>query len=189
MLCIIVSFVSCQDSEIESTDREVAKIDELQLDDFVKALDEYGNVVIPILRNQETRSENGIVSFTDEELEILKTECIYLAKEGRRLFLSMGITEEELNELYMGENECDIALAAVICTNMIKQNYSTRAITGNDYIDCALLVAGFDLSDALREGGEAAVKKVLKKVATKLLGPIGAAITVGEYVLCLGGIG
>ena len=57
-------------------------------------------------------------------------------------------------------------------------------------MDCAIEALGLNLGfgtlhDLAQEGLELTAKKFLKKVALRLLGPIGVAITVAEYAWCL----
>lgn len=72
---------------------------------------------------------------------------------------------------------------------------STRAITGNVYIDCALSAIGLDLATSVRTAIEKGVSKkialqlVKQAVKTTLGATYGAVVTVGLWNLCVGGIG
>ena len=87
--------------------------------------------------------------------------------------------------------------AGLIAMSSILDNdsSSTRAITGNVYIDCALSAIGLDLATTVRAAIEKGVSKkialqLVKQAAKTTLGTTcGVAVTVGLWGLCVGGIG
>lgn len=185
MIGLIVN--SCQNDEIGE---KQINIDDASLNKFSYVLSQYRQKIIPIIEKEEgSRSNGGYVEFTEEERIILEQEYKILALNGRELFMALDFTEEELNNIYYKGNTDDIALAAVFYSIFSENKLETRAITGNVYADCALAVAGFDVFTCLEGGGKVMVKKMLKTLAGKLLGPVGMALTIAEYTLCVGGFG
>jgi len=185
MIGLVVN--SCQNDEFIT---EQTSVDEVSLKRFSYALSQYRQKVTPIIQQrEEVRSNGGYVELTEEEKTILGNEYKILAQNGKDLFITLDFTEEELNEIYYKGNIDDIALAAILYCSFFENNSKTRAITGNIYADCALAVAGFDVFTCLEGGGKVMVKKMLKTLAGKFLGPVGMALTIGEYTLCVGGFG
>ena len=153
-------------------------------------MSQYRQKITPIIEKEEgSRSNGGYVELTEEERTILEHEYKILAQNGRELFMALDFTEEELNDIYYRGNTDDIALAAVFYSAFSDNKLEARAITGNVYADCALAVAGFDIFTCLERGGKVMVEKMLKTLAGKLLGPVGMALTIAEYTLCVGGFG
>ncbi len=86
-------------------------------------------------------------------------------------------------------------MAHQIVSYLDNNSSSTRAITGNVYIDCALSVIGLDLANTVRTAIEKGVSKkialqLVKQAAKTTLGSTCAVVvTVGLWGLCVGGIG
>lgn len=60
----------------------------------------------------------------------------------------------------------------------------------SDVGDCAIRAIGMDIfaglgSSAIKTWGKAAIKKAFKVAAKKIVGPVGVAITVVEFAVCM----
>lgn len=189
LFIFMIGFVanSCRNDEFGENE---INVDDASLKKFSYALSQYRQKITPIVqKEEESRNNGGYVELTEEERIILEHEYKILAQNGKELFLALDFTEEELNDIYYRGNTDDIALAAVFYNAFSENKLGTRAITGNVYADCALAVAGFDVFTCLEGRGKVMVKKMLKTLAGKLLGPVGMALTIAEYTLCVGGFG
>lgn len=112
-------------------------------------------------------------------------------------FSEIGLAKEEIIREIGNGNEEAVVYAGLIAMSSILDNdsSSTRAITGNVYIDCALSAIGLDLATTVRAAIEKGVSKkialqLVKQAAKTTLGTTcGVAVTVGLWGLCVGGIG
>ncbi len=147
---------------------------------------------------------------TEEEAqEILKP----VVNDGVALLKSFGVTEEEIINEFGSLDSPDIATAALAVhriNDMSQMSYfvkelndddyvyndfsfittSAYAQTGNVYLDCALVAVGVDtiveyFQGKIKSLGKKGVLKIIRKVATRTLGWVGAAVTVYAYVSCL----
>lgn len=183
LLMLGLAINSCQNEELVMTNKNMG------LDRFSNMLEKYNQKIIPIVNKAETRSNGKYIELTKEEKVILESEYKTLAKHSKELFITIGFTEKELNEIYCKSNTDDIAIAAFFYSTFTNSVSESRALTANVYVDCALAVAGFNLFDCIESGGKAMAKQMMKTMAKKMFGPVGAALTIAEYVLCVGGIG
>lgn len=185
VILIGLTMISCQKDDSVPIIHE-----DVSLDKFSDALSKYSQQVIPIIcGEEETRSNGGYVELTEEEKAVLESEYKILAKNGKELFMAIGFTEKELNDIYQNGNIDDISFAAALYCMYFQSQSESRSITGNIYADCALAVAGFDVFVCLESGGKVMIKKMMKTLAGKLLGPVGVAVTLAQYTLCVGGFG
>src|SRR5690606_14219635 len=118
--------------------------------------------------------ETGIPeSFESEEraLEYLNP----IANETKRILIEYGITDEEIIEELGSINDPKLSLVGI---GIITIN--TGDFDMDKAIYCLIEALGLDVFDAVREVGEVGTKKafvkILKGVATRVLGPIGIAI-------------
>ena len=80
----------------------------------------------------------------------------------------------------------------LIATPAYAQNYQAEATKRifRDVKDCVLEAlgadfAGFGFCSTAAQWTKATIKRVFKNIAKKALGPVGAAIAVGEFIFCL----
>ncbi len=158
-----------------------------------------------------TNTDSSQYSVTISETEV-RSALRPLVDESKNYFKSKGFTNDEINQMLIEENadETDLAILALIMTwaELDETEFSkndkgfnplelfvTKAYAedGNNYnkaFDCALKALGADLlssigGSSLKTWGKAAIKRAVKILAKKALGPIGAAICVAEFVYCM----
>ena len=113
----------------------------------------------------------------------------------------------EVEEFEVEENAVEtdlIALAMVITENEatypVARNYSSffvnsaQALTWSEVGHCASHALGMDVLFSLGSSGATVwtmgvIKTAFKKVAQRMMGPIGVAIAVVDFGFCLGGVG
>lgn len=131
---------------------------------------------------------------------------------SRKYLLEQDITEEELEQI-MAETKAsdeDIILVAMLLSGQdfkqvgqdvaknkswIPSIFATPCYAGwspnyDKILDCALSAIGLDFigfgfASTARSWGKAAIKKAFTTVAKRALGPVGAAIAVVEFGLCM----
>lgn len=141
-------------------------------------------------------ASDSIILIGDEKDVLEKNERILL-DASYDFFSEIGLTKEKIIREIGNGNEEAVIYAGLIAMSSILDNdsSSTRAITGNVYIDCALSVIGLDLATSVRTAIEKGVSKkialqlVKQAVKTTLGATYGAVVTVGLWGLCVGGIG
>lgn len=128
-------------------------------------------------------------------------------EEAKNYLNSKGYDNSDIAEIMDGDEDESSLIPLVIGMIEVEneQNYATsidfNLLFGNsmyaqswgDIVGCAIAATGLDVFDDLRglseAGGKSARKKILKKafkkIATKFMGPIGVAITVAEFAVCV----
>jgi len=147
---------------------------------------------------------------TEEEAQLILQPVMI---DGVDLLKSYGVTETEIIAEFGSLNSPDIATAAMAVyrvNDMAQSSYfveeledndyvlndfsfissTAYAQTGNTYLDCALVAVGVDavvdyFQGRIKSLGKKGVMKIIRKVASRTLGWVGAAITVYAYVGCL----
>lgn len=170
---------------------------------FKNTVDSINRLNYPYIKEGRTRSSklgnvNDII-LTDEEKVLLDKNKKILVEASFKMFESIGLPESEIKSIIGEGNEYAVVFAGLLayCATHDNEllNSSTRAMTGNTYIDCALSALGLDLAAGLRtaleEGVSKKVAKQLIKSAVKAsLGTsVGVSVTVLIWGLCVGGIG
>lgn len=195
-----VSFSSCKnDDVVEVTEIANEEISWNDVEEFNSKIMSFNSNVTPLFKTGKTRAMSSGDSeefvLTDSEKETIEKEVQELNQEAKEMFLKIGLTEEEIYEIIDEEHSENLALAAMLIMSAVHDNQeATRALTGNVYLDCAIVALGGDivsLGRGLYKYGltKAAAKAALRAAATRLSGPIGVALTVAAWGLCVGGIG
>jgi hypothetical protein len=200
-VCLLVSCNS-NDSIIDSPQDEELAYQETSWEmvkDFDSSIISFNQEILPILKKGRTRaiSKNDYDGFilNEEEQKTITEKFEILNEEAKKMFLRIGLTENEIYEIIDEEHPENLSLGALLVMSAVHDNQlSTRAITGNSYLDCAIGALGGDLyglGRSLYTHGltKAAVKMALNATAKRLSGGIGAALIVAEWMLCVGGIG
>lgn len=115
------------------------------------------------------------------------------------LFQTIGLSKKEIIKEIGEENRQAIIAAGILAMSITHDNCisepSTRSMTGNLYIDCALSAIGLDIATGIRTALEHGVskkvaKQLIKSALKASLGTTaGITITVALWGLCVGGIG
>lgn len=105
-------------------------------------------------------ASDSIILIGDEKDVLEKNERILL-DASYDFFSEIGLTKEEIIREIGNGNEEAVIYAGLIAMSSILDNdsSSTRAITGNVYIDCALSVIGLDLATSVRTAIEKEFRK------------------------------
>lgn len=197
LLCLVtISFILSCSNEINK--ERVIEKESLSINEglkFKSVIDSINRINYPYICVGKTRvADNNVdedIILTSEEEEILRSNEKALIDASYALFETIGLTKNEIiSELGEG-NENAVVYASLIATSIVLDNsITTRGITGNSYVDCALDVLGFDLISTVRT---AMTEGISKKVALKLIKQSikttlksSVVVSVGLWGLCMG---
>jgi len=130
-----------------------------------------------------------------------------LVEETKELLLTYNVTEEEVTREFEDPNDPRIALIGLFL--LAAENDEKKEIAGNfaqafgsfsiaqtnelteakpDWVDCMITAVGIDVAVEFLKGNitEAIAKKAIRKIASRVLGAIGAAIAAYEFASCMG---
>ncbi len=126
-----------------------------------------------------------------------------LIGEARRYLNARGLTNDDINIMIQeeGGQEVDLVAYAMVLSNIENGNITgmnfsnlfLNSAYAQDYVHCALEALGLDALYALGSSQasawtKAAMKKAFGAVAKRFLGPVGVAIAVVSFGLCLNGV-
>ncbi len=125
----------------------------------------------------------------------------------KELLRTFDLTESDLAEVFDDPNDPRISIVGLTILasennegNQIAMNFasilgtSVYAQSWGDIGRCAAAALGVDLIYGLTDAGASAawkrkaLKKLFKKVATRILGPVGVAIAIAEFGICVAGV-
>lgn len=117
---------------------------------------------------------------------------------------TLGLSNEDISQVLKETGSLESSLIPFAMSlaefgdfdNSVSYNFSNflinsaHAQTGRDVVRCALTALGADLFYALgtqdaTKWGKKALRKLMARVLPRFLGPIGVAITVGTFVVCM----
>ncbi len=128
-----------------------------------------------------------------------------LVIESKQYLYSKGLTEQDIQQMIQEENAAETDLIPLVMTLTAYENTQTVArnylellpinsayakLSWSDVGSCAMEAVGADALYALSQStasvwSVAVIKSVFKKTVSKMLGPVGTAIAVGEFGWCL----
>ncbi|MCF3108077.1 hypothetical protein LL912_04740 [Niabella sp. CC-SYL272] len=132
-----------------------------------------------------------------------------LILEARQYLYAKGFTEQDIQDMLIEANGREEDLVPFVMTltdieqkqqessnvvksylNFFTNTASAKELQGSDYVKCAMTAIGADFLWALGQSTAfawtvATMKTAFKKVASKFLGPIGVAIAVVSFGVCI----
>lgn len=151
---------------------------------------------------------NGDFTITVSKNELNGTMNPMIARSRKYLKEVKGFTDAEIQQMLL-ENDVDesqlVPLVMVVCEDEYKSGRDLQArsynfnlfatpcnawTTGSQVGDCAAKAIGADLLFSFAQSGakawsKAAIKKAFKTIAKRALGPVGAAVAVVEFAICM----
>lgn len=130
----------------------------------------------------------------------IRTALEPLVVEAKNYLISKGATTQQINEMLQEEGAEDIDLIPFVkaLTSAEAQQYVVKNITfpflseanANKILECGIKALGFDALAALAQSTASAwtwgaIKTAFKTVAKKMYGPIGVAVAVIEFGICM----
>lgn len=182
---------SCQtDDDIFNTSKK-----ELALKEFENT----AKLTLPLIKKSvdkyQLKSSNLSSKSTLDE-EYIKESLSPLINETKNLLLAYGITEKELQDNIGDLNNPDLIVVGLALfqaengNNEVSMNFGNLFATqiyAQDAYDCVLRSLGVTaLTEALRNGSKAALKKAVFKIAKRAIGWVGAAWAAYEFGDCMG---
>lgn len=140
-------------------------------------------------------------------IDKIKKSLSPLVREAKNYLISKGFTENDIEQMIAEENaeETDLIPLVMVATetengkftsnNLIffPSNFAYAKLKWSEVGHCALHALGADIVFSLASSSATfwtvtSLKVAFKTVAKRALGPIGAAIAVVDFGLCLGGV-
>ena len=157
---------------------------------------------------EDVQDPESIIEVSREEVLNIMDPMIEMSKKF--LIEEKDFSEDEIQEM-LEENDADesqlVPLVMLICEDEVKladlpeidDNHNNNLLptpryapksTGNHVLDCAIKAIGADVlvsaaQSGLKTWSKELIKKSFKVIAKRALGPIGAAIALVEFALCL----
>jgi len=201
LFATILIFQGCDEINAEDNSIQEAIVDLKQvLIENQVSLNQFSNSYYDSQQKSRANLASSNGSSEEEAIEVL----LPLLEKSKELLALYGVDDQQILEelgdvnyvrlivLAVGAMSYEESQGSLSSTNGMNVFLGNRlyAQTDNPYVDCAIQALGLNLGfgtlhDLAEEGLEKTVKKFLKKVAWRVLGPIGVAITVAEYAWCL----
>lgn len=130
-----------------------------------------------------------------------------LVEETKDLLLTYNVTEDEVTREFEDPNDPRIALVGLFLLAAENDEKKETAVhfaqafgtfsfaqttelaeAKPDWVDCMITAVGIDVAVEFLKGNvtEAIAKKAIRKIASRVLGAIGAAIAAYEFASCMG---
>lgn len=192
LTCLLLILNSCnRDNEIQKLDSATIK-------------NEFKEKAISIINKNSSKTGKTIAISTDDSQSLALTSLqlikSYGLSDSEIAYDLNGISDDKLIEAAMGIIAIEDAANKGI--ELFDPADNTSLVTGlekpldqygkkkSEVVHCALEAVGINaigqlINDGIRNMGKSAVKKLLKKVASRYLGYIGAAIAVHEFGDCM----
>ncbi len=191
LLCFLTAFfltlLSCSDSENEIFQNESSEIDEEKIEvaivDFKSSVSQNAQKIKETtLRCNYTRAD--VYDDDAAKNEDLKESLKPILEKSKYLLNAYGVTNENLEEIFSDGADAN----AIILAIAIAGTETEVSVTRSQVANCALDALGIPASLILG-GAESlttkAILKAAKKLATRSLGMVGAAIAVVDFAACM----
>lgn len=148
----------------------------------------------------DTLNPNYDISIIIPEQQI-ETALQPLVAEAKNYLIAKGITHQQITDMIQEEGAAEIDLIPFVKTliaveesqytiGKISLPFVTEASAMNRFLECGLAAIGGDALYALSQSSASAwtwstMKSVFKNVAKKFLGPIGVAVAVVSFGVCM----
>jgi len=138
-------------------------------------------------------------------LDAIEESLNPLVQQSKEFLYTKGFTEQDIQQMIQQENGSETDLIPLVMTitqaengNLVANNFNFLPInyaysyTWSEVGHCGMHALGVDLLFSLGSSSAtvwsmAAIKSAFKTVAKRMLGPIGVAIAVVDFGLCMGG--
>lgn len=157
--------------------------------------------------SEDDGMHDGEILLSESEV---KSSLAHLVQSSKRYLYSKGMSEEEIQEMLGEENADETVLVPFVMSlcDLEKQEYTfelsrsesntfnlfatTAYAANNDWAkvgSCAMQALGLDVITEFAYAGKvltkAAIKSIFKTAAKRILGPIGVAIALVEFGVCM----
>ncbi len=150
-----------------------------------------------------TGSPNHLIEVS---VEAVSNSLTPLINESKQYLYSKGFTESDIQQMLIEENglETDLIPFAMVLTQLENEipsvafnpfsffisNTYARELTGDDFIRCGIVAIGLDfLYSAAHSTAKtwtiSAMKKAFKPIVARMFGPVGVAIAVASFGICV----
>lgn len=186
-VCLVVfslfTCVSCNESENRSFQNEASEVSEKAVDatitDFKSSVSQNVQKIKKVaLQSNYTRS-----NIYDDNVNVDLKESLKPVLEKSKDVLSVyGITEEDLAETFSNDVDANSIILAIAIAQL--DIPTTRSHIANCALDALGIPAGLIVGSA-KSLTKKAILKAAKKMATRSLGWVGAAIAVVDFASCM----
>ncbi|MPM46608.1 hypothetical protein SDC9_93313 [bioreactor metagenome] len=152
-------------------------------------------------RIQYEPSETNLYYQLDVPIQSVSNSINPLILDAKEYLYNKGLTEQDIQEMIVNEGGTEEDLIPYVMTlshiennQSIANNFSffftNNAYAMNEYVRCAMVAIGADVlmnlgSSAASSWSKFAIKKAFGAVAKRALGPIGVAIAIVSFTLCM----
>lgn len=196
---------SCETDSFEDTQRIEQKLAISKFENLVKQTTPKVQSVVKkrqsLITPKTTLSRELQKQSEEEIIESLKP----LVEGTKELLIAYDIDSNELSEDFEDLNDPRIALVGLFALAVESEESSQTAMnfasifstslyaqstTGGKITKCAVEAIGLDViysfaSEGFEKAAKKGLKKAIKKVAAKFLGPVGIGIAVAEFAWCM----
>jgi len=198
-------FQSCQSNEEEFEDfqrQEALSKFEIVVKETTPKISSIVSSHFADLSNDITMNAKNSHQLEQKAKRIMKP----LVEETKKLLLTYNVTEDEVTREFKDANDPRIALVGLFL--LAAENDEKKEIAVNfaqafgsfsfaqtnelaeakpDWVDCMITAVGIDVAVEFLKGNvtEAIAKKAIRKIASRVLGVLGAAIAVYEFANCM----
>ena len=196
---------SCQTDEIEDTQTIEQEFALLKFEGIVRSSIPRIQSVVEKQQSFTTNSMTTLSIETQQQNEDEIVESLKPLVEGtKELLLAYDIGSNELSEDFEDLNDPKIALVGLFAlaleseeSNETVMNFTSAFIPSayaadppSTAVQCAVEAIGLDIiyavvSEGFEKAAKKGLKKAIRKVAEKFLGPVGIGIAVAEFAWCM----
>ena len=202
----VLIFQSCETSEekFEDYQRQEALLKfEIVVKETTPKISSVVNDHVIGLSNDATMKAKNNRLLEQKAKRIIKP----LVEETKELLLTYNVTEDDVTREFQDPNDPRIALVGLFLLAAENDQKKETAVNfaqafGSfsfaqtnelteakpDWVDCMITAVGIDVAVEFLKGNvtEAIAKKAIRKIASRVLGAIGAAVAAYEFASCMG---
>mgnify|MGYP007043343786 CR=1 FL=1 len=205
-LFIIIGVFITQSCQIENEELEDNLSKQIALTKYESLVREITPTIQRLVENQQNQI-NSKINLSEETKKTFETEMNMslqpLVEGTKELLVPYDINNEELREDFTDLNDPRIVLIGLFIlaaeseeSNETAMDFanafipSAHASPPSTEIQCAVEAIGLDVIYSVatlgfKKAAKKGIKKAIRKIATKFLGPVGVGIAVAEFAWCM----
>lgn len=183
----LFTLVNCSESEKDVFQNESNEVCEENIDhklaDFKYSISQNAHIIKEAaLQSNFTRAD--ISNKEAANNEDLKESLKPVLERSKEVLSAYGITDKNLEEIFSDDAEANAIILAIAIAGTETQAFSTRSQIVNCALDALGIPVGLLVGSA-KSLTKKAILKAAKKLATRSLGWVGAAIAVVDFASCM----
>lgn len=190
-VCLVVfslfTLVSCGESEKDAFQNEQSELLEKTIDKTITVFKSSVSNNAQEIKETALRSNYTRADICDNDAasnEELKESLKPVLEKSKDVLNAYGITDEILKEIFSDDVDANSIILAIAIAETDIENPATRSQVANCALDALGIPAGLLVGSA-KSLTKKAVLKAARKLATRSLGWVGAAIAVVDFASCM----